>query len=68
MVGDMINRVPVVSDGVLVGIVSRADLVRAFIRSDEELERDIREDVCCLETGCSIPETSSCRSRGVSWH
>jgi osmotically-inducible protein OsmY len=25
--------------------VTRADLVRAFVRSDEELEREIREDV-----------------------
>ncbi len=45
MVDYMINRVPVVSGDRLVGIVSRADLVRAFIRSDEEIEREIREDV-----------------------
>jgi CBS domain-containing protein len=40
-----INRLPVVSEGRLVGIVSRADLVRAFHRSDEELEREIRDEV-----------------------
>src|SRR5205814_1297174 len=40
-----INRLPVVSDGRLVGIVSRADLVRAFHRTDEELEREIRDEV-----------------------
>jgi len=45
MVDNMINRVPVVSDDRLVGIVSRADVVRAFIRSDEEIEHEIREDV-----------------------
>lgn len=45
MVDYTINRVPVVAGGRLVGIVSRADLVRAFIRSDEEIEREIREDV-----------------------
>jgi CBS domain-containing protein len=32
-----VNRLPVVSDdGMLLGIVTRADLVRAFIRSDEK--------------------------------
>ena len=45
MVGRRVNRLPVVEDGRLVGIVSRADLVRAFIRSDDELARTIREDV-----------------------
>jgi CBS domain-containing protein len=45
MVDYSINRVPVVAGDRLVGIVSRADLVRAFIRSDEEIEREIREDV-----------------------
>ena len=29
-----VNRLPVVFDGELVGIVTRADLVRAFVRSD----------------------------------
>ena len=39
----MVNRVPVVgADGKLVGIVTRADLVRAFRRSDDELEAEIR--------------------------
>src|SRR3990172_8960294 len=32
-----VNRLPVVENGVLVGIVTRADLVRAFVRSDEEI-------------------------------
>jgi len=45
MVDNSINRVPVVAGDRLVGIVSRADLVRAFTRSDEEIEREIREDV-----------------------
>jgi len=40
-----INRLPVVADGRLVGIVSRADLVRAFHRTDEEIERELNEDV-----------------------
>jgi CBS domain-containing protein len=45
MVDYRINRVPVVAAGELVGIVSREDLVRAFVRSDSEIEHEIRNDV-----------------------
>jgi CBS domain-containing protein len=40
-----VNRLPVTKDGKLVGIITRADMVRAFSRSDEDIEREIREDV-----------------------
>jgi CBS domain-containing protein len=40
-----VNRLPVLDGGELVGIVSRADLVRAYVRSDEELAATIRDDV-----------------------
>jgi CBS domain-containing protein len=41
-----INRLPVVDDGGhLAGIVSRADLVRAYVRTDAQLARTIREEV-----------------------
>jgi CBS domain-containing protein len=40
-----INRLPVVDDKRLVGIVARADLVRAFIRDDDDIAKDIRGNV-----------------------
>ncbi len=45
MVENGVNRLPVVESGRLAGIVTRADLVRLFTRSDEEIAREIREDV-----------------------
>jgi CBS domain-containing protein len=46
MIEQGIKRLPVVDDGGrLVGIVTRADLVRAFVRSDEAIAKEIREDV-----------------------
>jgi CBS domain-containing protein len=45
MASRKINRLPVVEDGRLVGIVTRADVVRAFVRPDAELERLVREEV-----------------------
>jgi CBS domain-containing protein len=46
MLEQSLKRLPVVDyAGRLVGIVTRADLVRAFVRSDEEIAREIREDV-----------------------
>ncbi len=40
-----VNRLPVVKDEQLVGIVTRADLVRAFIRTDAEIEQELKDDV-----------------------
>lgn len=37
-----VNRLPVVEDGQLVGIITRADIVRVFARSDLELLEDAR--------------------------
>jgi CBS domain-containing protein len=45
MVERQINRLPVVEGDRLVGIVTRADLVRAFARTDDEIHREIEEDV-----------------------
>ena len=45
MLEEGVNRLPVVDAGKLVGIVTRADLVRAFARPDAEIAREIREDI-----------------------
>jgi CBS domain-containing protein len=46
MIDEGVNRLPVVGEeGRLLGIVTRADLVKAFVRSDAELAEEIREDV-----------------------
>lgn len=45
MVDSKVNRLPVLEDGKLVGILTRADLVRAYLRRDDEALRAVREDV-----------------------
>lgn len=56
MLDRCVNRLPVIDKhGKLVGIVTRADLVRAFVREDEAIEHEIREDVI-LRTLWSTPE------------
>lgn len=45
MVEKGIKRLPVVRAGKLVGIVSRSDLVRAFVRSDAEIWEELRGEM-----------------------
>ena len=41
-----VRRLPVVDDdGVLIGIVARSDLLRPFLRPDEEIRRDITQNL-----------------------
>jgi CBS-domain-containing membrane protein len=46
MANKRVKRLPVVDeDGVLIGIISRADVVNAFTKPDEIIEDEIREDI-----------------------
>lgn len=42
------KRLPVIDDGRMVGIVTRSDLIRAYVRSDEDLAEDAREMLAVL--------------------
>ena len=45
MVTEGVNRLPVLEDGKLIGILTRADVVRAFTRTDAEIAEEIRGDI-----------------------
>jgi CBS-domain-containing membrane protein len=64
MANRKINRLPVVEGGRLVGIVTRADVVRAFVRTDAELERLVREEVLAKTAYGMEPETFDVSVRG----
>ena len=40
-----VNRLPVVRGDELVGVISRGDIVRAFARSDEDITRELENDL-----------------------
>lgn len=53
MIEHGVKRLPVVEDGKLVGILTRFDLVRVFARGDDEIEREIHEEMLA---GLAWPE------------
>jgi CBS domain-containing protein len=64
MASRRVNRLPVVEGGRLVGIVTRADIVRAYIRPDAELERLVREEVLAKTAFSLEPEVFEVAVRG----
>lgn len=65
MIEHGVNRLPVVDGSRLVGILTRADIVRAFVRPDEELEREIREDVAEAALWIDTSALEVCVESGV---
>ncbi len=59
-----VNRLPVIRDGLLVGIVTRADVVRAFVRTDADLERLVREEVLAKTAFALEPDTFDVAASG----
>jgi CBS domain-containing protein len=60
-----VNRLPVVKGDQLVGIVTRADLVRAFSRPDTEIAREIIDDVMRKTLWLEPAAVALAVSRGV---
>jgi CBS domain-containing protein len=46
-----VGRLVVVEDGRLVGILTRSDVLRTYLRSDDELQREV-EQALAVEVGC----------------
>ncbi|MFF5986527.1 CBS domain-containing protein [Prauserella flavalba] len=60
-----VRRLCVVDGERLVGVLSRADLLRGFLRHDEEIRRDIVDDVFGLRLGIPAGSVGVAVERGV---
>ncbi|WP_424532039.1 CBS domain-containing protein [Sphaerisporangium viridialbum] len=61
-----VKRLPVTDDeGRLVGVVSRHDLLKVFVRSDEEISREVREDVLTRSLWIETSSIKVATRRGV---
>lgn len=66
MTRNRINRLPVVDDGELIGILTRADVVQTFLVSDEQLALRIREEIVRDTMWMSPGEIDVAVSEGVA--
>jgi osmotically-inducible protein OsmY len=54
-----VKRLPVVDAGRLVGIVSRGDVLRIYLRADADIERDVERQVLRGVLALDPPEVSA---------
>jgi CBS domain-containing protein len=63
---ERVKRLPVVNEsGVLVGIVSRRDLLAAYLRRDDDIRQDVRREVLGQVLGLHEPQVRVSVSHGV---
>ncbi|MDH2430829.1 CBS domain-containing protein [Sphaerisporangium sp. TRM90804] len=61
-----VKRLPVTDDeGGLVGIVSRRDLLKVFVRGDEDISREVRDDVLTHSLWIETSDVKVATCRGV---
>ena len=65
MLRRQVNRLPVISQGRLVGIVTRADLVRAYTRSDSEIQESIERALRAVDDLSVVVDGGVVRLSGV---
>jgi CBS-domain-containing membrane protein len=66
MLWDRVKRLPVVDpEGRLVGIVSRSDLLKVFLRSDESIREEVRRHVLADQLGLETEALDVSVSDGV---
>ncbi len=60
-----IKRAPVVRDGKVVGMITRSDLLRPYLRTDSEIQADIEDAVLLHGLGISPRDVHVCVTEGV---
>ncbi|GAA1002473.1 hypothetical protein Aple_000570 [Acrocarpospora pleiomorpha] len=61
-----VKRLPVVDEeGCLMGIVSRSDLLKVFLRSDADIAREVREDILGHSLWAATSDVQAAAEQGV---